>query len=200
MISPSRLIQRIVARDPRFSRVGSSTEISIIARIRGRRNIRLGRDVRIAAGAVIDAGHGEVVIGDHCVIHAGAMLLPYGGSIRLGEHTTVNPYCVLYGHGNLTIGSGVRIATGTTIIPSNHLFDSLDTPIRLQGESKEGIVVEDDVWIGAGVTILDGVTIGRGSVLAAGAVVASNVAPYTVAGGIPARTIRARGAPRQTGD
>ncbi|MCK7515996.1 MAG: acyltransferase [Desulfobacterales bacterium] len=72
------------------------------------------------------------------------------------------------GDGGLTIGNNVRIAAHTVIIPANHVFDDVNIPIRKQGLSKKGIVIEDDVWIGSGVKILDGVVIGKGCVIGAG--------------------------------
>jgi acetyltransferase-like isoleucine patch superfamily enzyme len=62
---------------------------------------------------------------------------------------------------------------------------------KLPGD-ENGIVVEDDVWIGARAVILDGVKVRRGAVVAAGAVVTGNVPPYAVVGGVPARVIRFR--------
>lgn len=58
--------------------------------------------------------------------------------------------------------------------------------------SKGGIVIEDNVWIGANCVILDGVTIGTGSIIAAGSVVSRSVAPYTILGGNTAKIIRIR--------
>jgi acetyltransferase-like isoleucine patch superfamily enzyme len=60
-----------------------------------------------------------------------------------------------------------------------------------QGITAEGIVIEDDVWLGAGAIITDGVRVGRGAVVAAGAVVTQDVPPHTVVGGVPARVIKA---------
>ena len=54
------------------------------------------------------------------------------------------------------------------------------------------VVIEDDVWCGANVTILKGVTIGRGSVVAAGAVVTKSFPPYSIIGGIPAKLLKMR--------
>lgn len=121
------------------------------------------------------------------------MLMAYGGSIVVGDRVSINPFCILYGHGGLQIGSDVLIAAHVTIIPANHKFDRTDVPIRKQGESRLGITIGDDVWIGTGARILDGVTIGTGSVIAAGAVVKDDVQPYNVVAGVPARPIKTRG-------
>lgn len=102
----------------------------------------------------------------------------------------------------LRIGSFCSIAEGVSFItcnehPLNH-FSSFPFRVRMLGESmpeaidKGGIVVEDDVWIGFGATILDGVKIGRGGVVAAGALVAKDVEPYTIVGGVPAKPIKKR--------
>lgn len=88
------------------------------------------------------------------------------------------------------------------ILSGNHQTETLFTyPIRstLEGKhcqtdsrSKGPIIVEDEVWIGYGATILSGVTIGKGSIIAAGAIVTSDIPPYAIAGGNPARIIRYR--------
>jgi acetyltransferase-like isoleucine patch superfamily enzyme len=72
----------------------------------------------------------------------------------------------------------------------NHVFDDPTRPMVEQGITAEGIVVEDDVWIGAGAIITDGVRICKGAVVAAGAVVTQDVPPYTVVGGVPAKALR----------
>lgn len=64
------------------------------------------------------------------------------------------------------------------------------TPIKDQGESRLGVEIGENCWIGSGATILDGVTIGKGCVIAAGAVVNKNVEDYTVVGGVPAKKIK----------
>lgn len=131
-------------------------------------------------------------IGKRCQIFPYAMLMTYGGSITIGDDCTVNPFTILYGHGGLKIGNGVRIAAHTIIIPANHNFEDINRPIFMQDLSLKGIEIEDDVWIGAGVRIVDGVTVGRGAVIGAGAVVTRNVPAFAVAVGVPARIIKYR--------
>ena len=51
-----------------------------------------------------------------------------GGFVKIGKNCSVNPFCVLYGHGGLESGAGVHIAAKTTIVPANHRFDRIDIP------------------------------------------------------------------------
>jgi acetyltransferase-like isoleucine patch superfamily enzyme len=118
--------------------------------------------------------------------------MTYGGVIKIGDGCSINPYSILYGHGNLTIGNNVLIAAHTVIIPANHNFKDLEIPIHQQGLTTKGICIEDNVWIGAGCKILDGVTIGFGAIVAAGAVVTKDVVPNTIVGGVPARLLKTR--------
>jgi acetyltransferase-like isoleucine patch superfamily enzyme len=112
------------------------------------------------------------------------------GEIILGSDCTVNPYVSL--HGRVTAGNGVRIASLVTIAGQNHVFSDITKPIHAQPVSFKGIVIGDDVWIGANVVVLDGVTIGAHSILAAGAVVTKDVPEYSIVGGNPARVLRDR--------
>jgi acetyltransferase-like isoleucine patch superfamily enzyme len=110
----------------------------------------------------------------------------------MGDNCTLNPFCIILGYGGVTIGNNVRIAAGTSIVAFNHVMDDPDAPILSQGNKCLGIVIEDDVWIGTGVRVLDGVRIGRGAVVGAGSVVTRDIPPETVAFGVPARAIRSR--------
>lgn len=155
--------------------------------------VSIGRGTRMALSTTIKPGKGRIAIGKDGVIGPYTMLMAYGGTIEIGDRVSINPFCILYGHGGLKIGSDVLIAAHVTVIPANHKFDRIDTVIRKQGESRKGIVIGDDVWIGTGARILDGITIGTGCVIAAGAVVKDDLPPYTVAAGVPARPIKKRG-------
>lgn len=170
-----------------WAEIGKGVTLGRSARFNNSRDITLGSRVWIENHAVISPMGGTIKIGDNTHILPYAMLMGLGGSINIGQYCTVHPFCVLYGGGGLKIGDSVRIATHTVIIPANHMFEDPDILIRLQGIKKEGVVIEDNVWIGAGVRVLDGVRIGKGSVVAAGAVVTKNVPDYAIMTGVPAR-------------
>ena len=135
---------------------------------------------------------GKIVIDDRVTISDGVIIATYGGTITIGSGAYVGPYCVLYGHGGLVIGCDTMIGAHTVIIPFNHGFERADVPMRLQPLTKKGIVIADDVWIGASCCILDGVRIGKGAIIGAGAVVTRDVDDYGVAIGVPAVAVRSR--------
>jgi len=102
----------------------------------------------------------------------------------------------------LTIGSYVSIAQNVNfMLDVEHNINTLTTyPHKVktlgiqkyEATSKGDIVVDDDVWIGYGATIMSGVHIGQGAVIAAGAVVTKDVPPYAIVGGVPAKIIKYR--------
>jgi acetyltransferase-like isoleucine patch superfamily enzyme len=157
------------------------------------RGVRIHAPVRLGKGVVIDPQNGTIEIGKGTTIHAGAQLLGAGGYIKIGTNCSINSDCLLYGHGGLIIGDNVRMAAKTIVIPANHRFDELQVPIYRQGENRLGIRIGDDVWIGAGVIILDGVNVATGSVIGAGSVLTRSTEDYGVYVGNPARLIRRRG-------
>lgn len=186
---------------PRFAALDPTCRISPRAILYGTRSISIGAGAQVFPHAVLNCTYwhdigaraGSISIGPGTVIQPFAFLHSHAGSIRLGKNCSVNPYAVLYGEGGLQIGDNVRIAAHTAIIPGNHQFDRLDIPISEQGLSCQGIVIEDDVWIGAGVRILDGVRVARGCVIGAGSVVTRSTEPYGVYVGSPARLLKTRG-------
>ena len=131
----------------------------------------------------------RIVVGAHSSIDSFVKVKPAGGSgdLTIGEHSVVNAGCVLYtGHG-IRIGDHVAIAANTTLAPVNHAFAGRSRRIDEQGflPGKGGIVIEDDVWIGANCVLLDGAVLRRGAVIGAGSLVRGEVAPYTVNAGNP---------------
>lgn len=166
--------------------------------IQGESHRKRLRDLEAYAGASFAEG---AFIAEHANIHTDRLVVGAGswiaghalvrGDVEIGENVSVNPYACL--SGKLRIGNGVRIASHVSIVGFNHGFDDLDTPIYRQPLTSTGIVIGDDVWIGANAVLLDGITIGPGAIIAAGAVVAKDVAAYAIVGGVPARVVRMRG-------
>lgn len=156
-------------------------------------NVRLGKGVYIASGAELVARRNEEIkIGDNGFILRGSMLYPYGGKIVIGKNVGINPYCVIYGMGGVTIGDDVMIGTSCVIIPANHNYERTDIPMNLQGLNCKGIKIGNDVWLGARVVVLDGVEIGNGSIIGAGSVVSENIPAFSIAVGVPARVVKKR--------
>ena len=153
--------------------------------------LTLGRGVELGRCRIICTG--PVALGDLVAVRDDAVLDAQCGPITLGRRVGVNPFCILYGAGGLTIGNDVLIAAHTVIIPSNHRIDRVDVPIWDQGTAQLGVLIGNYVWLGTHVVVLDGVTVGEGSVVAAGAVVTRDVDARTIVGGVPARVLRRRG-------
>jgi acetyltransferase-like isoleucine patch superfamily enzyme len=126
----------------------------------------------------------ELTIGDRSYVAAGCQLRD---RVTIGRDCSLNPHVTMAG--KVVLGDGVRIASHAALYGFNHNFDRLDVPIWMQGLTEEGIVVEDDVWIGTHVSVCDGVTIGAHSIVAAGAVVTKDVPPFSIVAGVPARVI-----------
>lgn len=150
-------------------------------------NISIGTNVRLMDYSNV---RGNVIIDDNVFLHENVLIRSVE-FIKIGEGTTINRNtCIL---AKVIIGSYCSIAPNVVIVGSNHFYGDPLRTIKEQGGEMKGIIIEDDVWIGANVTILDGVTVGKGSVIAAGAVVNKDVPPLTVVGGVPAKILKARG-------
>ena len=144
-------------------------------------SVTLGRAVHLYRGTIVEVGAGgNVTIGDDTHIQAGCHLKGFLRDLRIGANVQVAPHCGLS--------------------PYEHTISDATRPIMAQGiESKGDIVIEDDVWLGLGVNVLDGVTIGRGAVIGAGAVVTKSIPAYSIAAGVPARIIGQRGEAKAAG-
>lgn len=165
-------------------------------RIRFADHIRLARGVYIDEGVYLHAMPQGIEIGENTYImhHAELHVFNFRGltqsHIRIGKNCLISEFNVLRGQGGITIGDNVYTSPHVQLIAVNHVFGDTSKPIIEQGITAQGIVVEDNVWIGSGAIILDGVRVGTGAVIAAGAVVTQDVPPHTVSGGIPARVLK----------
>lgn len=141
-------------------------------------------------GRLLVNNAGKTYIGSSVHIHANHVAVELAtlesGTLIIGDRVTINSGCSICAEASVKIGDRVGIGNYSMI---------LDTDFHTVGDFNrrpipKPIVIEDDVWIASRVTVLKGVTIGRGSVIAAGSVVTKDIAPYTLAAGIPARAIR----------
>jgi len=138
----------------------------------------------------------RIEVGEHSVIDSFVKVKPAGGvgDVVIGAWSVINSGCVLYTGNGLKIGNQVAIAANCTFAPVNHAYQDRSRPIREQGflPSKGGIVIEDDVWIGANCVLLDGAILRQGCVIAAGSVVRGEIEAYTVNAGQPLRVVGRR--------
>jgi galactoside O-acetyltransferase len=154
---------------------------------------RRAAGVRIVAPHRLRAG-GDVYLDHGAYLHCGDQAWCEGaGGISIGRGSYVGPYCVLFGMGGIEIGEQVMIAPGAVLSSVQHPWDDTSRPMYEQPRVYGRIAIEDDVYIGSNAVVTPGVRIGRGAVIGAGAVVTRDVPSWTLAVGVPARAVAARG-------
>jgi acetyltransferase-like isoleucine patch superfamily enzyme len=112
----------------------------------------------------------------------------------IGERTAILELNnIRAGGGKIVMGCDCLISQYVTIVATNHVVDS-DEPVRHAAwdYSRTGVTIGDDVWIGAGASIMPGVTVGTGAVISAGAVVTHDIPERAIVGGVPAKLLRYR--------
>ena len=107
-------------------------------------------------------------------------------NIHIGKNVFINACCCFQDQGGITLGDGVLVGHRVTLATLNHG----ETAEHRGDLTPAPIVIGENAWLGANVTVVPGVTIGAGAIVAAGAVVTRDVPPLTVMGGIPARALR----------
>jgi acetyltransferase-like isoleucine patch superfamily enzyme len=118
-------------------------------------------------------------------------------TIEVGEDVYIGRGASLSAtHSGIIIGNKVMMGPNVTIVGGDHNTAELgrymkDNVVK-RPENDKAVIIEDDVWIGAGATILKGVTLRRGCIVAACALVGKDVPPYAVAGGVPAKVLKWR--------
>jgi len=135
----------------------------------------------------------KIIIEDNVVIDSFVKIKPVGGNgdLIIKKNSYINSGTVIYTGNGITIGSDVLIAANCTLASVNHAYKDKNKKIieqRFQ-DSKGGIIIEDDVWIGANSVILDGAIIRKGCVIGANSLVNSELTPYSINVGSPAKTV-----------
>ena len=108
-------------------------------------------------------------------------------ALEIGRNSVIGANCVLDARGGVTIGESVNMGSRATVQTATHVVDSPDFQ-----DAYAPVTIGDRAWIAEGASIQAGVTVGEGAVVAAGAVATSDVAPYTLVAGVPARYVRDR--------
>lgn len=160
----------------------------VIARWSARR--KNGRTAGNEASSVTE----YVELGDRVHINRESNLeILDGGSISVGFETKIQTRCLFISAVEpIRVGSNVQIAPLCCFFSYDHGIAKGETMNRQPLSSKGPIIVEEDVWIGVGATVLSGVTIGRGAVIGAGSVVTRDIPPNAIAAGLPARVVKYR--------
>jgi acetyltransferase-like isoleucine patch superfamily enzyme len=138
----------------------------------------------------------KIVIEEGVVIDSFVKIKAAGGlgDVYIGPFTVINSGTVIYVGNGVTIGRNVSIASNCTIAPTNHEILKKGVIIQKQAfmPSRGGIIIEDDVWIGANTVLLDGAILRHGCVIGAASLVRSEVQAYSINVGNPLRLIRYR--------
>jgi len=176
--------------------LGRGSTIGRDVTIRHPHKIRIGSNVVIDDGVVLDAKGGPgtgITIGDGVVLSRGVILSCKGSTITLGEKVNMSIGCLVHAAGPVRLGRYCILAARCYLVGvGNHGMDRLDIPMMAQPTASKGLTMEDDVWLGAHVVVLDGITIGTGSVVGACSMVAKDLPAHSVAVGAPARIVRTR--------
>lgn len=159
--------------------------------------ISIGERVIIDDSVVLDAkgrSNRGLKIGNNVILSRNTILSCKEGDIEIDDNTNIGQNCLIHSETSVRLGKNVLMAAFCYIVAGgNHSYDRTDIPIIQQPSySKGGIVIEDNVWLGANVTVLDGVKIGRDSIIGAGAVVIDDIPEFSIAVGVPAKVIKSR--------
>lgn len=144
-------------------------------------------------GNVLEAlRQGRLEIGAQTLLEPGVWLTAPGSArIRIGSGTFLNLGVMVAAVELVEIGDHCMFANGCFVTDGNHRFDDPDQPVTWQGFTSKGPTrIGDNVWCGAGVVVTSGVTIGERSVIGANSVVTSDIPPYSIAAGTPAKVLR----------
>lgn len=172
--------------------IGKNTKILNVA------NIVFGRNVTIGSHCQIDGYASEkILLGDCVKIGCYSKLLStshfskFGKGLKMGNNSAIGDFTHFGAPGGIEIGNDVIMGSYISFHSENHNFLDTTKLIREQGVTSKGIVLGNNIWVGAKVTFLDGCQVGDNSVVAAGAVVNGIYPPNSIIGGVPAKVLKA---------
>jgi acetyltransferase-like isoleucine patch superfamily enzyme len=169
--------------------------------------LRLGRRLKldgiafVGPGCKLQVGRGAVLeLGRWCWVGHGCKIRCHEGVVSIGSKSVMGQECTISAYQHVSVGSECVIADRVMLIDFDHGMVEVERPIRLQGIYKRDVRVGGNVWIGYGACILRGATVGDNAVIGTNAVVTRSIPANAVVGGVPARLIRMRRAPRRMRD
>ena len=191
------LINRIVMLVRGVFKTQRKVFIGCNTKILNNRNISFGKSVTIGSYCEIDGYASEkIVFGDCVKIGSYSKLLStshfskFGKGLVMGSNSAVGDFTHFGAPGGIVIGNDVIMGSYISFHSENHNFLDTSKLIREQGVTSKGIILGNNIWVGAKVTFLDGCEIGDNSVVAAGAVVTGKFPKNSIIGGVPARILK----------
>jgi acetyltransferase-like isoleucine patch superfamily enzyme len=169
----------------------------------GRLKLRWGRRLQtdglafVGPGVKLEIGKDAVVrLGRWSWIGHGSKIRAHEGEVRIGAKTVLGQECTISCFQHISLGRECIVADRVMLIDFDHGVVEVERPIREQGIYKRDVRVGHNVWVGYGACFLRGITVGDNAVIGTYAVVSKDVPANAVVGGIPARVLRMRAAPR----
>ncbi|MGB3953578.1 MAG: acyltransferase [Solirubrobacterales bacterium] len=152
----------------------------------------IGKNVKIEIGPLA-----HIYLDRWCWIGNGTKLRAHGGEIRIGSKSVLGEEITFSTYEHISVGRECVIADRVMFIDFDHRIDNVEQAIRKQGLYSKPVRVGHNVWIGYGASVLRGVTIGDNAVVGTYAVVTKDVPANAIVGGVPARVLRMRDAPKR---
>lgn len=180
-----------------FKQLGKNVVFGRNVVIRNPGRIVIGNNVLIDDNCTLDARGTEgegIKIENGVIIGKNTIISMKNGTINIGNNTNIGVNCTLQTSTSLILGENIIIAAYTYIVAGgNHRFDRTDIPMISQGmNTKGGIEIKDNCWLGARSTIMDGVIIEKETIIGACALVNKNIPEYSIAVGVPAKVFKNR--------
>jgi acetyltransferase-like isoleucine patch superfamily enzyme len=166
-------------------------------KLRWRGRLRTDGIAFVCPRVTFEIGRGaEVHLGRWSWIGHGSKIRAHEGEVHIGAKTVLGQECTISSFQHVSIGRECIVADRVMLIDFDHGVVESERPIREQGIYKRDVNVGHNVWIGYGACILRGTTIGDNAILGTSTVVTKDVPANAVVGGVPARVLRMRPAPR----
>jgi acetyltransferase-like isoleucine patch superfamily enzyme len=151
----------------------------------------------VCPGVKLEIGpNAKLHIGRWAWIGHGSKIRVHEGEVRIGAKTVMGQECTISAYQHVSIGRECIVADRVMLIDFDHGVVEMERPIRLQGIYKRDVRVGSNVWMGYGACVLRGATVGDNAVIGTNAVVTKAVPANAVVGGVPAKVIRMRDAPK----